>query len=81
MSEINISVKYYGAFRKFGDGMEFSVPKGSSVFDIKLVIQGKLNGEGLVQDSVLSNEDSILQDDYILNNNATLSILPPVCGG
>ncbi len=80
-SKINVKVKYYGAFRKFGDDIEFSVPKESSIADIKAVIQDKLNAKSLVQSSVISNEDSILQDDYILNDDATLSILPPVCGG
>ncbi|MDH5723477.1 MAG: hypothetical protein OEY94_09175 [Alphaproteobacteria bacterium] len=81
MSEITIQVKFFGAFRKFGDSLNFSVPSGSTVAAAKTVIQKMLDGEKLVLDSVLSSHCTILQDNDILENDAELSILPPVCGG
>lgn len=81
MGEITIHMKFFGAFRKFGDGLDFSVPAGSTIAAVKTALQKKLNGEGLVLDSALANNNSILRDSDVLSEDAELSILPPVCGG
>lgn len=81
MSDITINMKFFGAFRKFGESLDLSVPMGSSIKLIKICLQDKLDGEGLVNDSVLASETAILRDNDIINNNTNLSILPPVCGG
>ena len=81
MSEITLKIKPFGAFRKFGDSIVLSVPSGSSIATIKTLLQTKLNDNILVSDSVLADNDAILRDDYILDSDTALSILPPVCGG
>lgn len=81
MSEITIHMKFFGSFRKFGESINFSMPTGSTISAVKMALQNKLNGEGLVLDSALANDDAILQDNDVLNNDAELCILPPVCGG
>ena len=81
MSDITIHMKFFGAFRKFGESLDFAVPAGSNVTAIKNILQEKLKGDGLVLDSVLANDNAILRDEDVLNGDAALSILPPVCGG
>ena len=81
MSIITIHIKLFGAFRKFGESLDFCLPAGSTIATVKAALQQKLHGERLVFDSVLANDNAILHDHDILNNDAELSILPPVCGG
>lgn len=81
MADIKIYIKFFGYFRKFGDGLYLSVPAESTIEKIKPIIQHKLGGEKLVLDSVLANSTDILRNDYILDQDTELSILPPVCGG
>jgi len=81
MSDISIHVKLFGAFRKFGESIDFSMPVGSTIAAVKKALQQKLNGEGLVFDSVLANNSAILRDHDVLDKDTELSILPPVCGG
>lgn len=81
MNEITIRIKFWGAFRKFGESVDICVPTGSTVALIKKNLQEKLDNFGLVADSVLANDHSILSEDDIFQDDITLSILPPVCGG
>lgn len=81
MSTIAIHMKLFGGFRKFGESLDFFVPTGSTVEAIKVALQEKLNGDSLVLDSVLANDNAILRDSDVLESDAQLSILPPVCGG
>ena len=81
MIDITINIKLFGAFRKFGESMNLSVPSGSSVVVIKTILQEKLDGDALVFDSVLANDNAILKDTDIIDCDTELSILPPVCGG
>ena len=81
MSNIVVKIKMFGSFRKFGDVIDFSIPSGSNVALIKNTLQEKLDGEGLVMDSVLANSNKILRDSEVIDCDAELSILPPVCGG
>ena len=81
MNEITIDLQLFGVFRKFGDTVNFTVPMGSTIAGVKHILKNKLAGETLVLDSVLANENTILRDSDVLNSNAILSILPPVCGG
>ena len=81
MSSIAIRIRFFGVFRKFGESLDFSVPAGSTISAVKAVLQEKLDGYGLVSDSVLANDNAILRDGDILEGDAELSVLPPVCGG
>lgn len=83
MNAITIHMKLFGAFRKFGDALDFTVPVGSTVEVVKKTMSSLLSGNeaSLVFDSVLANDSAILTDNHIFNANAKLCILPPVCGG
>jgi molybdopterin converting factor small subunit len=83
MSSITITLRLFGAFRKYGERIEFPVTTGSSVAAIKEAIRKELATEikDLVSDSVIANDETILPGSYIIDSDASLSILPPVCGG
>lgn len=80
---MNITIQFYGAFRKLGSSQRITCESPSSIAQIKSVLSSVL-GEGhkaLIKDSVMANDTDILPNDYILMKDCTLSILPPVCGG
>jgi molybdopterin converting factor small subunit len=83
MSGIIITMRLFGAFRKDGERIEFPVAAGSSVSQIREAARDKLSAEmkALVSDSVIANDETILPEDYIIDSDSSLSILPPVCGG
>lgn len=83
MAEINITMRLFGAFRKYGESLTFAVPKGATPETVKERLTEKLgNGAAqLVRDSAIANEDEIMSDDAVLNGSCSLAILPPVCGG
>ena len=79
MRDITLKIKLYGAFRKFGDSVNLCVVSGSNMDQVKEALSKEL-GE-LVHDSALANDNAILPKSYVFEQNAMLSILPPVCGG
>ena len=83
MREIAIHIKLFGAFRKFGDALDFSAPAGSTAAAVKKILSGLLKGSEsmLVFDSVLADDAAILPDSHVFESDSRLSILPPVCGG
>ena len=80
---ITYSIKCFGVFRQFGDKLSVAVDAGSSVQKIKAVLVQQLGEQHktLVEESVLANDNEILPNAYILQEETSLSILPPVCGG
>jgi len=83
MSEITITMRLFGAFRQYGETVDFSVLTGSSAADVKEAL-GQVLGAGvlpLIEDSVLANDNTVLPGDYVFDEDTKLSILPPVCGG
>ena len=83
MTDIDIHIKLFGAFRKNGHALTLCLPAGSTVAAVKQQISRQINetDAALVFDSVLADDAAILPDSYVLENNINLSILPPVCGG
>lgn len=83
MKQINIHVKFYGMFRRFGDAVTVKVDPGTDMIGIKNALMAALGEEYylLVGDSVLADDDQILPENYVLTKDGVLSILPPVCGG
>ncbi len=81
--EITIHMKFFGAFRKFGDGLDFCVPVGSTIAAVKAALVQALGGQDqpLIEASALANDNCILRDGDVLDSDTELSILPPVCGG
>ena len=82
MAEITVTVKFFGAFRTYGENISFPLPSGSSVREVKAGLQGALKADAaLICDSVIADDDSILGDDAVFTDDVHLAILPPVCGG
>lgn len=81
MVDIKVNIRFWGAFRKFGESVDVTLPAGSTVLSLKEELREKLDGFGLVSDSVVANDSSILRESDVLQDDITLSILPPVCGG
>ena len=79
MSNITIQIQFYGAFRKFGASQSITLASGSTVTQVKQVLSETLGD--LVHDSVLANDNAVLPNSYVFEEDVTLSILPPVCGG
>ncbi|TNE32306.1 MAG: hypothetical protein EP349_02015 [Alphaproteobacteria bacterium] len=83
MTDIDIHIRLFGAFRKNGQSLTLCLPAGSTIASVKqqISLQFTETEAALVFDSVLADEESILPDGFVLENNINLSILPPVCGG
>ena len=83
MNKISVYIKFFGEFRKFGEGVELEVSCRSSVAEIKVILGQRLGAaeNELVKSSVLANDDMILHDEFLLEQNTRLAVLPPVCGG
>jgi len=83
MKKIDLNIKFYGAFRKFGQSISVKVNSGANMIDVKNALISALGEDHylLVGDSVLANDEAILPNDYVISEESTLSILPPVCGG
>jgi molybdopterin converting factor small subunit len=83
MSEIKITVRLFGAFRKYGDSMDMVCPSGSTVGYIKEQISTLVDesDKSLVFESAIANDQQIIKADTIFEESSKLSILPPVCGG
>ena len=83
MSTLKINMRLFGAFRQYGESVEISVASGSPVSAVKLALEGVLGTQArdLIADSVVANDETILPGDFVLDESAKLSILPPVCGG
>lgn len=80
---MKITVHHYGAFRKLGKDTTLDVPLPSTVGAIRTALVA-CHGEQnrlLVEDSAMANDTDILPDEFIIDNDCSLSILPPVCGG
>ncbi len=83
MSDIQITVRLFGAFRKYGEKVSFSAPAGSDVQDVKNLLAAalKLDDPALINDSAIANDNEIIDADAVFMQNSLLAILPPVCGG
>ncbi len=83
MTDVNVTIRMFGAFRKYGAEISFPVPAGSGVADIKAVLSGLIHPEDrlLVNDSVIANDDAVLAAEARIEEDTRLAILPPVCGG
>lgn len=89
-SGIKIEVALFGAFRKFSDKnpLVLYVPEGASLGDVKKSIGRELslyspafNQHTLIEESALADEKEVLTEDFVIRKEASLAILPPVCGG
>jgi molybdopterin converting factor small subunit len=87
--QLNLSIKMFGAFRKYHPGtLDVSVPEGSTVSEVKSAMVEALRrvhpgfaDDDLVSKSVLADNQRILDADERMTAPSSLAILPPVCGG
>lgn len=80
---INITMRLFGAFRPYGERACFVLPAGCTVQDVKdrLAVELGAGAAGLIGDSVLANDNSVIGADAVFTRDCELAILPPVCGG
>lgn len=83
MKTVTITMRLYGAFRKYQDSIALTVPAGSPVAAIKDALGQALGPQArdLVMDSVIANDKTILAPGFRIDTDSSLSVLPPVCGG
>lgn len=83
MSDIDIKVRLFGAFRKYGEELSFSVPAGSPLLVVRRKLENLVSAadKALVQSAAFADDDSILGEDAVITSDARLAVLPPVCGG
>ncbi len=89
MESVGITIRLFGAFRKFGNGseIEISVRCGTNLKELRVLLSQYLRendpkfSETLVVDSAIANDTKILTNDFCIEKSCTLAILPPVCGG
>lgn len=83
MADITITMRLFGAFRKYGETVVFTMPDGCTVESVKhkLAEVLKLTDARLLNDSALANDNEIIGNGVILSRDSQLAILPPVCGG
>ena len=83
MATITVYIQYFGAFRDLGDGVSITVATPATIKQVKQSLLECIEPqhENLIKNSVLATNDTILQDGDYIDDDATLSILPPVCGG
>ncbi len=83
-----VKIRFFGAFRKYGDHAVLDLPDGISVDDLKDRLARHLSGQvpdfsdaQLIHDSAVACNDTIVDSRYKVRFGQSISILPPVCGG
>lgn len=88
MTQSAVKINFFGAFRKYGDGEMLAIPAGSSVEDLKSLLEKHLaekvpdfsDGQ-LIRDSAIACNDTVVGPHHKVQPGEVISILPPVCGG
>ena len=89
---MKVTVELYGATKDLSKNnfLELEVKKNSSIKDIKIEIlefieknfKGNQSLKKLVQSSAFcSEEDEIISENYKINDNQVIGIIPPIGGG
>ncbi len=83
MKMVTVDMRLYGAFRTYSDHVRLTVAQGASVTEVRDALCRVLGPQSrdLVLDSAIANDSEILPSGFIIDTDASLSILPPVCGG
>lgn len=81
MNSIGVQLQFFGALREHSNEREISVqlPRGATLRDLRLLLAPSFGK--LVFDSAFADQSHILSDEFILENDLKLFVLPPVCGG
>lgn len=80
---MRVTINHYGTFRKMGVSTSLDIPAPATISTIRAAFVVELGEQHrlLIEDSALANETDILPDEFIIDANCSLSVLPPVCGG
>ena len=87
---ITLTISLFGAFRAFAAGAPFiiEVQHGATLIQARQALKQALkqrhpdfSNDALVDESALADEKEILSESATFTHDASLAILPPVCGG
>ena len=89
---MKVTVELYGATKDLSKNnfLEFDLKKNSSIKDIKIQIlnlieksfDGNQNLKKLIESSAFcSEDDEIISENYKMNENQKIGIIPPIGGG
>ena len=89
---MKVTVELYGATKDLSKNnfLEFEIKKNSSIKDIKIEIlefiekkfKGNQNLKKLIESSAFcSEDDEIISENYKMNENQKIGIIPPIGGG
>ena len=89
---MKVTVELYGATKDLSKNnfLEFDLKKNSSIKDIKIEIlefiekkfKGNQNLKNLIESSAFcSEDDEIISENYKMNENQKIGIIPPIGGG
>ena len=89
---MKVTVELYGATKDLSKNnfLELDLKKNSSIKDIKIQIinliekkfEGKQNLKKLIEGSAFcSDKDEIISENYKINENQKIGIIPPIGGG
>ena len=89
---MKVTVELYGATKDLSKNnfLEFDLKKNSSIKDIKILIlnlieksfEGNQNLKKLIESSAFcSEDDEIISENYKMNENQKIGIIPPIGGG
>jgi molybdopterin converting factor small subunit len=81
--KIEIKLELFGAFLNYSQDkyIIFTYDNPITVEKLKKDLKEKIQNSALVDDSVLANEDQILNQNELISKSGHYAILPPVCGG
>lgn len=85
----HIKLKLFGIFKKNleNDFIELNLKNEVSLIEFKNIVRNFfiINNEyekiEATEESVFATENEILTENFTINKDMTLAILPPVCGG
>ncbi|AGH97663.1 MoaD/ThiS family protein [Micavibrio aeruginosavorus] len=80
---MKVSVIHYGAFRSLGSKSDLDISPPVTIGAVRKLLCNHLGQDYalLIDDSVFANDTDVLPDEFVLDVDCSLSILPPVCGG
>lgn len=87
---IEVKVRLFGAFRKYGDGREIvlELPERSGLSELRSALAACLaenypefDEARLLEESAFADETAILASGARFEKNCSVAVLPPVCGG
>lgn len=85
---MQITLQLFGGFRPLGTQLELCLPEDATVSDIPKALTQKIaeldssfTKQALVKVSRFATETELLNENDLLNDGATIAIIPPVAGG